>query len=181
MKIRIIESIEDADELTSAVARSADAALANLAKICSPTKNGLSALQTVKFSPVGFDPLNEQRSLNFIEQLNQSFTYIASAKAAKLLLQLHPEFAPYTLNLGTTRGYDIESSDRDNLVAEVFAAVDPRNNKKLEKDKDKLRKCHSRHKYIFFMSPTHPTQEMIEFLQNDNIRIWAIGTSLPNP
>lgn len=83
----------------------------------------------MKFSPVGCDPLDADTPLNLIEQINQTFTYLASAKAVKLLLQLHPELAPFTVNLGTSPGSDIESRTGAALAAEVFAAVNTSNNR----------------------------------------------------
>jgi hypothetical protein len=46
-----------------------------------------------------------------VEQLNQSFTYLASIAATAWLFEHHPENAPYILNLGTAPGSDIMSQD----------------------------------------------------------------------
>jgi len=110
-------------------------------------------LYQLKFEETGCDPLNPARKLNLIEQLNQTFTYMASFKAAEYLLQSHPPFTVLILNLGTTSGWDIESAENGGLVAEVFAAVNPRNNRKIEKDMEKVAKDKAQHRYVFFMCP----------------------------
>ena len=63
----------------------------------------------MKFGGVGFDPLNPKRTLNIIEQINQSFTYLASFYALEVLFTEYAELAPFRLNLGTAPGSDIES------------------------------------------------------------------------
>lgn len=61
-------------------------------------------LMDMKFGEVGCDPLKKERSLNIIEQLNQTFTYLASLLAVESLLDKHPKAMPFTLNLGTAGG-----------------------------------------------------------------------------
>lgn len=113
----------------------------------------MELLALLKFEPVGCDPLDSNRPLNLIEQLNQTFTYKASFDAAAHLIQVHPQQAPLVLNLGTSPGNDIESKD-GRLVAEVFASVDPGNNRKLEKDIERLVPLEAPLKYVFYLSPT---------------------------
>lgn len=117
------------------------------------TKRPSDFLYQLKFQETGCDPLDPGRKLNLIEQLNQTFTYMASFKAAEYLLRSYPPFSDLTLNLGTTSGWDIESVENGGLVAEVFAAVNPRNNRKLEKDIEKVAKENAQHRYVFFMCP----------------------------
>jgi hypothetical protein len=106
--------------------------------------NPLEFLALLKFSPLGRDPL-KNTPLNFIEQINQTFTAIASFRAARHIFQTHPErVSELRLNLGTSAGSDIEALNTDGkLVAlyEVFASVDPKNNQKLKKDVIKVRKA----------------------------------------
>jgi hypothetical protein len=151
MKVRSIRSNEDVDALVEAVTLSAERALSELAKSFA-ANHGLQALWAMKFQPVGRDPLNSELPLNLIEQVNQTFTYLASAKAVKLLLGLHPELAPFTLNLGTSPGSDIESSC-GRLAAEVFAAVNTSNNQKLVRDRARVSQVNAEIKYVFFMCP----------------------------
>ena len=58
-----------------------------------------------------------------------------------------------TLNLGTSKGTDIETVDCGGVVAEVFASVDPTNNSKIQKDIKRIRLNSAKHKYVFFISP----------------------------
>jgi len=115
--------------------------------------DSMLVLSRLKFEAVGCDPLLPARGLNFVEQLNQLFTYHASFQAAAWLLDKHPNRAPLILNLGTASGTDIESRD-GYLAAEVFAAVDPRNNRKLGNDIARLKLRDVPLKYVFYLSPT---------------------------
>ena len=113
---------------------------------------GLPYLHKMKFDPIGYDPLDITRRINVIEQINQTFTYLASFAAAKILFGLHPNCG-LRLNLGTASGSDIESVQDGFLAAEVFAAVTPRNNKKLRKDIDKVCAAQANHRYVFYYCP----------------------------
>lgn len=145
MKVRTIRTIEQVDELVTAVTRSAERALAGIARSAAE-QHGLQALWSMKFSLVGCDPLDADSPLNLIEQVNQTFTYLASAKAVRLLLCLHPELAPFVVNLGTSPGSDIKSAC-GSLAAEVFAAVNTSNNRKLAKDRIKVSQTNAERKY----------------------------------
>lgn len=92
----------------------------------------------LKFEKVGCDPLSCSRPLNLIEQLNQTFTYLASFSGAEFLFERHPEVKRLILNLGTSSGSDIESAECGGIAAEIFAAVTPRNNGKLVADVEKV-------------------------------------------
>jgi hypothetical protein len=130
----------------------------------------------MKFEKIGFDPLNPARRLNLIEQLNQIFTYAASFRAASYLYQELRELTSLTLNLGTDAGWDIESSENGGLVAEVFAAVDPRNNRKLEKDIKKVASAKVAFRFVFFMCPGFPAgpQEI-----EAGVKVVSLGCDLP--
>jgi hypothetical protein len=66
---------------------------------------------------------------------------------------MHPELAPFHLNLGTMPGPDIESRMGEGLSGEVFAAVAPGNNRKLQPDIQKVYATDAALKYVFFMCP----------------------------
>ena len=126
--------------------------------VCNELDRGpsaLAALSRLKFEPVGCDPFDPERCLNLVEQLNQTFTYQASLAAAEWLLERHPEHAPLRLSLGTESGTDIRSED-GHVAAEVFAAVDPANNRKLAKDVARVRESAARHRYVVYLSPVRP-------------------------
>ena len=151
MKQRLISSITELDRLEATIASAASATAGRLSdELKRP--NALSVLARLKFSQAGCDPLDLERSLNFVEQLNQSFTYLASIEAARWLFQRHPENAPFQLNLGTAPGFDVASLDGA-IAAEVFAATHPDSNDKLRKDVDKMRAAPAMHRYVFYLSP----------------------------
>lgn len=111
----------------------------------------LDVLRAIRFSSMGRHPGSEE-ALNLIEQVNQTFTYLVSFRAMRHLLAAHPAAGPWKLNLGTAAGFDIESRGLD-VLAEVFAAVHPTNNRKLAKDVARLAKTRASHRYVFFHSP----------------------------
>ena len=151
MKQQTITTLSDLDQLEAAVRASAEATIGALRGLLNST-SGLDAMALLKFSEVGRDPLNLVRPLNVVEQLNQSFTYLASLTAARWLLAKYPECAPLILNLGTAPGPDIESRC-GKFVAETFAATHPDSNDKLRRDVTKVRGFSAEHRFVFFLSP----------------------------
>lgn len=126
----------------------------------------------MKFGGIGFDPLNSNRELNIIEQINQSFTYLASFYALEVLFTEYPELAPFRLNLGTAPGSDIES-ECGSLAAEVFAAVAPTSNQKLKKDINKVLQSDAKLKFVFFMCPNFKLGRQSKF-ERDDVVVWAL-------
>lgn len=161
------------DQIETSAARSAERSLQQLS-----SRSGEDALRTLwrmKVEEVGFDPMNTERPLNLIEQLNQTFTYIASARATRILFEKHPGAAPFTLNLGAASGSDIASDKQGGIAAEVFAAVNTRNNKKLEKDIVKVGGTAARFKYVFYMCPG--IEKGLREKRND-VEVWSVGADL---
>lgn len=138
--------------------------------------DSLEFLSQLKFQAIGCDPLNASRQLNLIEQLNQTFTYLASFEGAAFLFSQHQNLKQLTLNLGTSPGSDIESSEEGGIAAEVFASVDPRNNRKLANDIEKVSKAKAKHRYVLFMSPDHKAG-YFETSGADGIVVWSLGYS----
>jgi hypothetical protein len=101
----------------------------------------------------------------------------ASARAAKILLALRPEEAPFTLNLGTAAGFDIKSTSGA-IAAEVFAAVNPQNNRKLAKDIAKISTSSAWQKYVFFMCPGYAEGHQPALGKGTGVSIWSVGTEL---
>lgn len=176
MKRQQIETMREADLIIDAAKRSAVKALEQIAKL--PSTEALRSLWSMKIEQVGCDPLDAESPLNLIEQLNQTFTYVASARAVKELLVLHPELAPFTLNLGTASGSDIESSKNGGLAAEVFAAVSTSNNQKLKKDTGKVGSTTARYKYVFFMCPGYSTGRQQKLETNPVVQVWSVGSEI---
>ncbi len=133
---------------------------------------GLEFLRRLKFEECGRHPTDD-RPLNLIEQVNQTFTYLVTCRAAERLFELHPDIGPLRLNIGTESGTDIEDVGRTTVAAEVFAAVDPRNNGKLAKDLDKVGGVAVPHRYVFFASPRYPAGRRPQ-MERVGIQVWAV-------
>lgn len=168
MKIRTVHTIAEVNELLAGLATSAQATRDSLRRLLEAESDGLRVLSQLKFLEVACDPLDRERPLNLIEQLNQTFTYRASLEAAAWLLEHHAQHAPFQLRLGTSSGTDIESHDGA-VLAEVFAAVTPNNNRKLEADLDRLRDRAAPHRYVFYLSPTSAGRP--DVFESDGVRV----------
>ena len=142
-----------APEITK-IEDSAERARNSLSKLIS-SENPLNFLRAIKFLKIGFDPLDANNKWNLIEQVNQTFTYLVSYKAADLLFTLHPEAVEIRLNLGTEAGYDIIGIDKGReevFAAEVFAATSIRSNQKLREDVLKVLTSNAKSRYVFFLA-----------------------------
>ena len=95
----------------------------------------VEAFDACKYDKIVFDPLTGQNE-NLIEMLNQHQTYLVTLKAVEYLLNKYPEKS-FLARFGNIAGYDVESTDGE-VIAECFAAVNFRNNQKLDKDLEKL-------------------------------------------
>ena len=149
----IINSLEDIENRKSELRQTAMRTKEQLLALAN-SKDAIPLLADMKFSTIGCDPLDSERQLNLIEQINQTFTYLASFLAAEYLLKKYPLSMPLILNLGASKGLDIESPQCGGIGAEVFAAVNPNNNNKLKNDCEKISaRSGITHKYVFFMCP----------------------------
>jgi hypothetical protein len=86
----------------------------------------------------------------------------------------YPEVEAFRLNLGTDSGTDVESTDGQ-IAAETFASVDPRNNRKLEADIDKVARTNAVHKYVFYICPTHPGGEPVTAPRGRGVKVVSLG------
>lgn len=166
-----VSDLREAKDLEQTVRAAMDQSVRELTGLCSE-RDSFAVFSKIKFGGVGCDPLNTKRQLNLIEQVNQSFTYLASFSGAAMLFEHHPDMGPFTLNLGTVAGSDIESQLGE-LAAEVFASVTPSNNQKLKKDIDKVAATSAATKYSFFMCPGfEPGRQPA--LERDGVRVWSL-------
>ncbi len=172
MKKRLIAHLEDAIALEKSIKASARKTGSLIAEL--HATDPIELLWQFKFQPAGCDPLDSTRPLNLIEQINQTFTCLASARAATILFELHPEWAPFTLNLGTAPGTDIESVHPEGIACEVFASVNPSNNRKLVKDIEKVGQTRALHKYVFFMSPGFSAGRQTKLEKRTGVQVWAL-------
>lgn len=151
MKTRIVDSRAQLRELEAHVLSAAVATMDAIAAR-QRAQPGLEVFAALRFTECGRDPLDPVRSLNFVEQLNQTFTYLATIQAAHWLFEHFPEHAPFRLNLGTAPGSDIESLDGA-ISAETFAATHPDSNRKLDHDVAKVTRSSAVRRFVFYLSP----------------------------
>lgn len=173
----LISSPSDIDKLVSSIRDSAHRAVRSLHDLLVNETDSLHVLRLMKFSGIGRHP-TEDRKLNIMEQINQTFTYLASAEAARRLLQRHPGIAGLQLNLGTHQGFDIVSLDSRVAVAEVFAATHPNSNDKVRHDVQRLIKNASdfAYRYVFFSCPEFKSLSRQTQFEHDGIEVWSLPT-----
>jgi hypothetical protein len=171
LKSFVVNNIKELEQLEQKLYESMDKTLYQISsEIDANTSQALFA--KMKFGGIGFDPLDPKRVLNIIEQINQSFTYLASFYALEVLFTEYSELAPFRLNLGTAPGSDIESECGE-LAAEVFASVTPTNNQKLRKDIDKVLETEARLKFVFFICPNFELGRQPQ-LERSDVVVWAL-------
>lgn len=170
--ILTVRTPEEADELMAAVEASAARACD---WISAQTGDPFDMLRRIKFEPIGFHPI-EDRPLNFIEQINQTWTFAVAIAAAKQLLLLHPAVGGFHLAPGAHASLDLDvmSVEPYEVGAETFAAVSPSNNGKLAADLAKLGQRPERHRYVFFMSPLFPGNRRRPQFERDGVEVWSI-------
>lgn len=135
----------------------------------------MSLMRAIKFDPVGWHPV-EDRALNLIEQVNQTWTYAVAILAARQLLDMHPEAKGYRIAPGAHKALalDVMSVEPGLVGAETFAAVTPRNNNKLSGDLTKLAGMSELHRYVFLMCPQFTKPGRVTSLERDGIQVWAV-------
>ena len=152
-----------------------DAARLARDKLNTLSADPLEALHALKFDKCGYHPL-KRHPLNLIEQLNQTFTVMASLAAARHLLGWFPHCGGLRLNLGTDSGRDIESIFPQVVEGEVFTAVHPTNNRKLKGDIKRLAESLAANRYVFFYAPSYNPGRQYGLEQLDSkVRVWALG------
>lgn len=165
-------TIEDVDRH---VARITEASTRLQTWVAGHQGDGMTLLRRMKFQTVGFHPI-DHRPLNLVEQINQTWTHLVALEAARRLLERHPDAGGFRLAPGAhaAQALDVMSIEPGLVGAETFAAVDVKNNKKLRRDLEKLALRPERHRYAFFMCPTHAETALCEELGRDGIQVWSI-------
>jgi hypothetical protein len=144
--------------------------------IAAQSSDPLDFLRRIKFDPVGHHPI-EDRRINLIEQINQTWTFAVAFAATRQLLDLHPDVGGFRLAPGAhaSLALDIMSEAEGQVGAETFAAVSPRNNGKLEADLAKMTLRPELHRYVFFTSPEYPTAQRLPKFERDDVQVWSVG------
>lgn len=143
--------------------------------ISSHNGDPLDLLRDLKFETVGFHPV-EDRPLNVVEQINQTWTYAVALLAVRKLFELHPEVIAYRVAPGAHMSLELDiMSEEPGLVgAETFAAVNPTNNGKLNDDLAKMGSRHERFRYVFFASPRYPGTKRLPQLERAGVEVWSV-------
>jgi hypothetical protein len=167
-----VSTVEEVDGLLALIRASAARAHDWIAAF-----NGdpLELLRELKYSPVGRHPI-EDRPLNLVEQINQTWTYAVALEATRKLIELHPEAGGFRVAPGAHMSIplDIMSVEEGLVGAETFATVHPRNNGKLVADRIKLSARHELHRYIFFASPAFPATQRLPALEVEGVQVWSV-------
>ena len=167
----LITGRDEVDRYIAALRRANERTVAAIRTIECPQE----AMRRLKFEAVGFHPV-EDRPLNAIEQINQTFTYLVALKATEWLLERHPEPGGFTGAPGAdaTQRLHFLSLAPTLVGAETFAAVDPRNNRKIHKDLAKLAIDPSRFRYSFFYAPGFSPGRVPTLEQGDGVEVHCI-------
>lgn len=177
----LITSLKEIDRLARSVRSSAERTVNSMRLLLANEPDSLHVLRLMKFSEIGHHP-TEDRKLNIIEQLNQTFTYLVSLEAARWELVRHPELLPSGLkvNLGTAPGFDLESVQTGHLAVKVFAATHPASNNKLRLDLKRLseKAADVKNRYVFFSCPgfTNGRQEKLETVPG--VEVWSFSSEV---
>jgi hypothetical protein len=168
----LIQTVQEVDHYLDQIRKSAASAHAWIA---AQSGDPLDLLRRLKFDEVGFHPI-EDRPLNLVEQINQTWTYAVALEATRQLLHLHSEAGGYRLAPGAhgSMPLDIMSVKSELVGAETFATVDHRNNRKLERDLKKMAERPEQYRYVFFASPDFPRTERVVQFERDGVRVWSV-------
>ena len=165
-KVRIVKSEADVTDLRSTLRVTAEHARNQLRVLVGSE----DVLERLKFERLGCDPLDVDDAQNLAEQIDQQATYEVGVDALEILMRQHPgltwRFAPGA----QSAGHDIAADD-DSVIAEVFAAVSPKNGNKLEKDLAKVYGSPAAHRYVIYRSPSASPAE-VDIL---GIKIISLG------
>ncbi len=170
-----ILTVAEIDPLLERVRAAAGRTTQAIGRLISSEPDGVEVLRRMKFTEMAWHPIDD-RPLNLIEQLNQTWTYLVTLKALAFLFERHPAAGGFRLNLGTARGTDIESVAPRVVAAEVFAAVHPSNTRKLVKDLKRLglEWPDAKARYVFFGAPGFRQERQHKLETVDGIEVWGI-------
>lgn len=172
LSTHLIRSVDDADVLMKSVVSSAGRAVD---WVMTHDGQPLDLLRRIKFETVGFHPV-DGHALNLIEQVNQTWTYVAAIAAVRHLLALHPEAGGFRVAPGAhmSQPLDVMSVAEGLVGAETCAVVHPMNNRKVRKDVTKLASRPELHRYAFFMCPLFPGTLRRPQFESEGVQVWSV-------
>lgn len=135
----------------------------------------IELMRQMKFEKIGVHPVYGH-PLNLIEQINQTFTFLVALNATEWLLKEHPDAGGFRLAPGAhaSQQLDIMSIEAGLVGAETFAAVSPKNNRKLGKDLEKLSESGHKHRYAFFYAPGFPAGRVEKLERELGIQVRCV-------
>lgn len=171
-----VTTTRDLDRLSHDIRAAADRTVRALRDILRSESDSLQVLRLMKFSEIGHHPL-EDRALNLIEQVNQTFTYLVTLQAARWLLATHPQLDGLKINLGTSAGFDLESRTPGLVAAEAFAVTRTSSNDKLRSDILRLadKAGDVSHRYVFFSAPKFGAGRQAQLESEAGIQVWSFS------
>jgi hypothetical protein len=174
--VKDVLTIRCADEIAENMRKVSEAAEKAHRWIAEQSGDPLEFLKSVKFEKKGYHPVTHH-SLNLIEQVNQTWTFLVALCAVKRLLERHPDADGFTLAPGASASQELDiMSIRPGFVgAETFAATSPGSNGKLKKDLAKMARRPEIHRYIFAC----PQERYRENMRHPNheqtgIEVWSL-------
>lgn len=165
----IISNVHEINEYEDKILKSTNISLTNIFQSIKKLTS-LEILEQFKFKRCGVDPLFKIDQ-NFMEQINQTFTYLVCLEAIKILLDKH-EGVSFQVNFGARNGIDVSSIDKK-IICECFASVSPDNNRKLLIDTERIKQEKANYKYVIFYSHIDKP-EYVKKIKNDYTDIEII-------
>ena len=139
-------TLSDLQALQQQVLEQAERSVSELSLMCAPDK-ALHILKALKFERLISDPIFGEK-LNFIEYLNQLFTYLVCIYAGIDIMKRWPSTV-IVINFETQAGFDVASEDGA-IVCECFAATSVKSNEKLKKDLQRVSSSGAQQRLVFF-------------------------------
>ena len=171
-----ITSTKELDQAVQSVRAGAERTVRALRALLANESDSLQVLRLLKFSDSARPPGGE-RSLNLIEQVNQTLTSLARLQAARWLLLQHSELLQQGLRiqLGPHVGFDLQSVAVGLLAAEVFAASHPGRHDRLRQDVARLVGVPDvLHRYVLFSCPGFALGRQLELETEPGITVWSL-------
>ena len=86
----IVKTTAKIDPLLERVRAAATRTAQALARLTAGEPDGLRVLRRLKFTEMAWHPIDD-RPLNLVEQINQTWPYLVTLKALPILFERHPE------------------------------------------------------------------------------------------
>jgi hypothetical protein len=171
-----ITSLQQLDQTVQSVHAVGERTVRALRDLLASESDSFQVLRLLKFSDSNRLPSGE-RSLNLIEQVNQTLTSLARLQAARWVLEQHPALLLHglRLQLGPHVGFDLYSVEPGLLAAEVFAASHPARHDRLRQDLARLANSPDvLHRYVFFSCPGFARGRQMALETGSGIEVWSL-------